>query len=212
MRHHRQSIFPIALLLAVAALAYGQGGGQGSNKVPADRMFFNAFLPGPLSAPWTAAQFTPDSNLTVTRLSVTFKPPGSACTSPTVLRLATANGQAGEDLVLPPNGFDSGAQSLPFAAGTPVELKVQAGGFCAVNPQDANVAIQFHTGTGSDPTTCPASTLACSKFCCANGLPNSTSTCAGNTCGLICSTGFGNCDNNMANGCESDLGSSLQNC
>jgi hypothetical protein len=201
------------LLLSFGEIAVAQNGnGNGPNKVPPDRMFFDSFLPGPLNVPWTAQRITPDSDLTVTRVFVTLKTPGAACTSPAVLRLASANGQIGEDLVLTPTGYDSGPQSMPFPASTQMELKVQAGGFCASGLQDANVAVQFRTGIAGDPTTCPASTLACNKFCCANGMPNSTTTCISNTCGLVCAGGFGNCDNNTANGCETDLNANLQNC
>jgi hypothetical protein len=207
----KAAISVLALCAGSCALAQN-GNGNGPNKTPPDRMFFDTFLPGPLNAPWTAQRITPDTDLTVTRVFVTLKTPGAACTSPAVLRLASANGQIGEDLVLTPAGYDSGPQSMPFPASTPVELKVQAGAICAVGLQDANVAVQFHTGSSTDPTTCPASTLACNKFCCASGMPNSTTTCVSNTCGLICAGGFGDCDHNVANGCETDLGANVQNC
>ncbi|MFO0644932.1 MAG: hypothetical protein U0326_01760 [Polyangiales bacterium] len=42
--------------------------------------------------------------------------------------------------------------------------------------------------------------------------PNSTSFCSSMVCGLTCASGFENCDAAEANGCETDVGTSLSNC
>lgn len=41
---------------------------------------------------------------------------------------------------------------------------------------------------------------------------NGTASCSGATCRISCSTGFGNCDNNVANGCETNLAGDASNC
>ena len=60
--------------------------------------------------------------------------------------------------------------------------------------------------TGADINNCGG----CNKVCpvVANGLP----TCAGGACGANCNAGFGNCDGQLANGCETNLLASLANC
>jgi hypothetical protein len=51
---------------------------------------------------------------------------------------------------------------------------------------------------------------ACGRVC---SFTNGSATCAAGTCALgACNTGFGNCDGNAANGCETDLRSTVGNC
>ncbi len=60
--------------------------------------------------------------------------------------------------------------------------------------------------SNSSPQTCGASCTPCPFG------PNSTPTCLGGTCGIVCAAGFGNCDGNPANGCETDLTMDAGNC
>ncbi len=46
---------------------------------------------------------------------------------------------------------------------------------------------------------------------CPNG-PNGTTVCNGGSCAINCNAGFGNCDASLANGCETDVGTSAANC
>ncbi len=61
----------------------------------------------------------------------------------------------------------------------------------------------------SDPFNCGG----CGNDCAAL-LPNvATATCAANACGIAtCDPGFGNCDTNVANGCETNTQTSFDNC
>ena len=65
------------------------------------------------------------------------------------------------------------------------------GGFCASN---------------SNPQTCGTSCTPCPFG------PNSTPTCNGVTCGLVCNTGFSNCNGNPFDGCEVNVQSNPNNC
>lgn len=68
----------------------------------------------------------------------------------------------------------------------------------------------FSTGceinTAMDANNCGT----CGKVC--PGGANAFPACAGGACGLTCATGYGNCDGNAANGCETDLLSAADHC
>ncbi len=57
----------------------------------------------------------------------------------------------------------------------------------------------------TDLSNCGACTNVCNST-------SGTATCTSGQCGITCTSGFGNCDNLVANGCETNLGTSLQNC
>lgn len=58
----------------------------------------------------------------------------------------------------------------------------------------------------NDPTACGAACTVCPAPA------NATATCAAETCGFQCSAGFGNCDMNPANGCETTFATDPLNC
>jgi hypothetical protein len=59
--------------------------------------------------------------------------------------------------------------------------------------------------TVSDPANCGT----CGNVCGAN---NATSSCSGGVCQIQCNAGYGDCDGVDANGCETELASSLDDC
>jgi len=68
----------------------------------------------------------------------------------------------------------------------------------------ANVSITTAT-FATDPNNCGACGNVCSS---ANG----TAGCTSGNCGITCNTGYGNCDGNIANGCETNVLTSVANC
>jgi hypothetical protein len=59
----------------------------------------------------------------------------------------------------------------------------------------------------NDPTACGAACTACAAP------PNGTAACVAEVCGLgACSAGFGNCDANAANGCETTFANNPNHC
>jgi hypothetical protein len=88
------------------------------------------------------------------------------------------------------DGLDTGA------AGTVVDLG--EGGTDAGSPCEAGVL--------NDPTNCGG----CGHVC--TFRLNSIPACDNGQCGLSCNTDFGNCDNQVDNGCETPLASDSKNC
>jgi subtilisin family serine protease len=59
----------------------------------------------------------------------------------------------------------------------------------------------------ADPQNCGTCGLGCGPY------PNATAGCAGGQCAIDqCDAGFGDCNGNLADGCEFDVSSDLQNC
>jgi hypothetical protein len=72
---------------------------------------------------------------------------------------------------------------------------------------DKNAANGCETATINDVANCGGCGQACAP------LPNASVKCTGTTCGLAsCNTGWGNCDGNDTNGCETDLTTSQAHC
>jgi hypothetical protein len=70
---------------------------------------------------------------------------------------------------------------------------------------DGNAA----NGCEANLATSPAHCGGCGSACNAT---NGTASCAAGACGITCSAGFGNCDGSAANGCETDLRSTVTAC
>lgn len=75
----------------------------------------------------------------------------------------------------------------------------------------------FDDCDGMDANGCEAdlqsSVLTCGSCnnACPNG-PNGTTVCNSGQCAINCTSGFGNCDNDVATGCETDINGSLAHC
>ena len=65
------------------------------------------------------------------------------------------------------------------------------------------------TGCEVDTTNALAHCGACNAACSSN---HGTPTCSGSVCSISCSGGWGNCDNNVNNGCEGDLLNDAAHC
>src|SRR5205807_2066513 len=66
---------------------------------------------------------------------------------------------------------------------------------------DGQPADGCESNTALDPLNCGACGHACSST---NGAP----ACGGGACSITCNMGFGDCDNNVNDGCEADFSSS----
>ena len=80
---------------------------------------------------------------------------------------------------------------------------VCAGGFGDCDGDPAN-------GCETNLNTTPSSCGSCGRAC---SLANATPSCAGGVCGIArCNAGFGDCDGNPANGCETNLNTTPSSC
>jgi hypothetical protein len=70
---------------------------------------------------------------------------------------------------------------------------------------NGNLADGCEINTNNDVNNCGACGNVCSSV---NGSPSCT---IGN-CGIVCNTGFGNCNNNATDGCETNLSTDILNC
>jgi hypothetical protein len=70
---------------------------------------------------------------------------------------------------------------------------------------DGQYANGCETNTGTSASNCGTCGTTCSN---ANG----TTSCSGGACAPVCAPGFGDCDSNKNNGCETDTTSSLTSC
>ncbi len=83
-------------------------------------------------------------------------------------------------------------------------------GIASCNTGFANCDSTVGNGCEANIRTDTNNCGACGNRC---NFPNATATCAGGVCALgTCNTGFGNCDGNAANGCETDLRTDVGNC
>jgi hypothetical protein len=62
--------------------------------------------------------------------------------------------------------------------------------------------------TDTDSRNCGA----CGTVCPTGAVPNGNSGCAMGACSLVCTAGFGNCDGNATNGCETRVTTDITNC
>ncbi len=84
----------------------------------------------------------------------------------------------------------------------------RCGAVCAAG--FANCDGLMGNGCEVDTRATPQHCGACGRSC---SLANATPTCLGGSCYITsCATGFANCDNNEANGCEADTRSNVQHC
>jgi hypothetical protein len=71
---------------------------------------------------------------------------------------------------------------------------------------DGNAANGCEVDTRSSATNCGRCGNACPA------VPNAVPTCTAGACSFTCMPGFGNCDGNAANGCETNLNTTANNC
>jgi len=85
------------------------------------------------------------------------------------------------------------------------------GGTCGISCNsgyancDNNVANGCEVNLRTDPVHCGSCTTVCNST-------NGTATCSNSVCGITCSAGYGNCDNNAANGCETNTSNNVNYC
>jgi hypothetical protein len=119
----------------------------------------------------------------------------------------------------PANGCEANLNSTVSACGAcgracnlPNATAACASGACVVAQCNAG----FGDCDGNPANGCETSLAGSVSHCgrCGNACPsiNGTATCAMGACALACNAGFGNCDGNPANGCETNLATTASSC
>jgi len=111
------------------------------------------------------------------------------------------------------NTSTSNCGSCGSACVTPNATPTCSNGTCGIgtcNPNfancDGNVANGCEVNTQTDPLNCGGCGLKCN-------LPNAIAGCTNGTCTVVqCSPGYGDCDGNASNGCETSTGTDPNNC
>ncbi len=153
---------------------------------------------------------------------------GQACAAPNVVPVCSA-GRCGIASCAPgfrdcddngPNGCEVNVNTDPLNCGRcgsycafANAASSCAGGACVLGACSAGYAnCDGVAGNGCETDT-RANTSHCGGCGQACSFANATATCTGGACGLgVCATNYGNCDNNPANGCETDTRSSGAHC
>jgi hypothetical protein len=95
-------------------------------------------------------------------------------------------------------------------------------------PNNVNLTVEYRTQNAGDTDACPSGQTSCQGICddlgvdsnncgsCGTNcqtLPNSAGNgCSAGTCSITCTPGFGDCDKNPTNGCETNLLNGAANC
>ena len=81
-------------------------------------------------------------------------------------------------------------------------------GACALGFADCN-SNKLTDGCEINTTTDPTHCSTCATICVG---ANGTATCTSSVCGIVCAPDYGNCDGNLATGCETNLLIDVNNC
>ncbi|MEM9191408.1 MAG: MopE-related protein [Myxococcota bacterium] len=146
-------------------------------------------------------------------------PNGSAVCMGGTCTLGGCNANFGDCDLNPTNGCEALLTAEPHCGGCGVTCSepfggrsLCAGGACVVigcapgrNNCDANPS-DCETDTHTDPANCGGCGSVCSAI-------NASGSCVLGSCNLTCDPGFGDCDGNQGNGCETNIfGSDLTHC
>jgi hypothetical protein len=122
---------------------FSQGAAFGTETFTASpRSEQNVFLPGALTSTWTAATWTADKAVTVTRIQVQAKTAPAGCTTNAIVRLT--DGTTPVNVTISASANDSGAISQNYAAASSLQVLIQTAAVgCTTSPADANVTVQY---------------------------------------------------------------------
>ncbi len=115
------------------------------------------------------------------------------------------------------NGRTSDGCEAPLSSGTNCGAcgnRCAAGTFCSAGAcvSSCPAGTTYCAGSGSciNLQTNPDSCGACGNTC--PSAPRVVRSCTAGVCGGSCESGYGNCDSNSGNGCETNLATSVNNC
>ena len=198
-----------------------------------NRSFVSAFFPGTLSAPYTAAQFSPDKDITITRVTANVKSlPTTDLNHLCTVNMRVTDGTHFIDLPLedvefpqPTSSLDTRPFSFEYTAGSNVSILLTPSvlpgttSFQCYNPPttypaDMNLVVEYKMHESTDTNACYAGTVAATQLCNGSCLNSETfdfdnANCGG--CGQVCNTAIG-CDPSGGGGCQSGSCNACTSC
>jgi hypothetical protein len=177
---------------------------------------------------YVLTRVVPDQPIAVTKVDLTANTLGSGTCIPAILRVG--NGTSYEDVpvVVTTTSYDTSDHALVFPAGATVSVTLAQVGTCLSGqlPQNLVGSIRYRAANSGEPTVCPSGLTLTNGSCVdtnddlqncgaagtACAYLNGTPACFTGSCGGFCNYGYGNCDGNNVNGCETNLTNSLANC
>jgi uncharacterized repeat protein (TIGR03803 family) len=124
--------------LAGAMGPAGPPGPQG----PANSQLWNALLD--LTTVGKGSTFTPDGNLTVTRVQIQLQTVPAGCNGAATVKITDGTSGGTRTFAVNSATIDSGPLSMNFTAGVPIGLGVSAAAAgCKTSPANANVLVQY---------------------------------------------------------------------
>ena len=96
-----------------------------------------------LKSPVVASAFTPDNNVTVTRIQAQAMLPPSGCTSNLALQVSDGSPAGAITLPVTASANDTGPLAVNYAAGTSLTLTVVPGSGCTIPAASINVVVQY---------------------------------------------------------------------
>jgi hypothetical protein len=131
-----------ALTLTGSRICTGKMAIGGETISASPRMVWDVAIPISLTSTNTAATWTPDKAITVTRMQVQVLTPPSLCSPNAVIQLT--DGINPKTVTVTAAVNDSGAVTQDFAAGTPLIVGVStAAAGCSANPANAVITVQY---------------------------------------------------------------------
>ena len=120
--------------------AQGPIGPQGPAGIVVDQTW-SAYATVPVNASTIVSDFTPNGDVTVTRIQTRVIPAPSGCN--TQLRVQVTDGTQTATLTLASASSDSGAMAVPFNAGAPLHLTVVPPSGCGLKNAQLNTVVQY---------------------------------------------------------------------
>jgi hypothetical protein len=180
------------------------------------------------------ARLHTDQAITVTDVTYAPTDPGTGVCTPALARVT--NGTIYEDIPIPvpTTTYNTAAHEVVFPANSDISVTLVQAAFCGTDytsgpPMAFSGSVRYHVTNTGDATVCPPNLTLYNGSCvdtkndamncgtagnACSTTGNTWATCSNGVCANTrsCMKGYGDCDGNPSNGCETNLTTSAANC